>query len=198
MISSTYFFQNTEDDNELPEETEPTDNVQEGNNEDTFRPPNIAIRPKKKSKNDDTVVREAVECMRTLTNTVGKRDSFTVYGEHVANKLRECGSKYAVTIAQHHIDNILFNLGIGNYTPGNSPGFPSHPSSSHSSVDGQFNSTDCPGSGPTLNFPDRPQSANSCSTEHSPYQRSSTPRLSHPNNENDFTIHDYLFMKTKM
>lgn len=48
MISSTYFFQNTEDDNELPEETEPTDNVQEGNNEDTFRPPNIAIRPNKK------------------------------------------------------------------------------------------------------------------------------------------------------
>lgn len=54
MISSTYFCQNTEDDNELPEETKPTDNVQEGNNEDTFRPPNIAIRPKKKSKNDGT------------------------------------------------------------------------------------------------------------------------------------------------
>lgn len=93
----------------------------------------------------------------------------------------------------------MFNLGIGNYTPGNSPGFPSRPSSSHSSVDElyskQFNSTDCPGSGPTLNFPDRPQSASSCSTEHSPYQRSSTPRLLHPNNENDFTIHDYLLTK---
>ena len=83
-------------------------------NNDIFQTRTMTRRPRKTLK-DDNVVNDALQCMKRLTDTVAQQDSFSVYGEHVANKLWACNSEYAVTVAQHHIDNILFNLAIGTY-----------------------------------------------------------------------------------
>ena len=77
-------------------------------------PPTISKRPKTKA--EDTNMREAFHFMKTLTEMVSNRDEYTVYGEHVANKLRSCGrSKLEVAIAQHHVDDICFKLTMGEY-----------------------------------------------------------------------------------
>lgn len=46
----------------------------------------------------------------------GNRDEFSVYGEHIANKLRNCGrNRFEVAVAQHEIDNVCFKLTMGAY-----------------------------------------------------------------------------------
>jgi len=37
--------------------------------------------------NDDSDAREDLKCMKMLTDVVPKHDEFSVYGEHIANKL---------------------------------------------------------------------------------------------------------------
>lgn len=47
-----------------------------------------------------------------------KQDEFSVYGEHVGNKLRNCGkSLLEIATAQYNIDKILFNLTLGRFAP---------------------------------------------------------------------------------
>jgi hypothetical protein len=54
--------------------------------------------------------------MKTLSERVSKRDDYSVYGEHVGNRLRSCGrNNFEISIAQHHIDGILFDLTMGVY-----------------------------------------------------------------------------------
>lgn len=57
---------------------------------------------------------EAVKYMKTLAVSVAKRDEFTVYREHIENKLRNCGrSRYEIAKALHLIDNICYKLAVG-------------------------------------------------------------------------------------
>lgn len=59
---------------------------------------------------------EAVKCMKSLSEVVSARDEHTVFGEHVAHKMRSSKrSHLEITIAQHHIHEILLNLEMGMY-----------------------------------------------------------------------------------
>jgi len=42
---------------------------------------------KKIGSNDDSDAKEDLNCVKTLTDIVPKHDGFSVYGEHIANKL---------------------------------------------------------------------------------------------------------------
>lgn len=53
--------------------------------------------------------RETIKCIKTETST--ERDEFLVYGEHIANKLRNSGrSRKEIAVAQNIIDRVCFNL----------------------------------------------------------------------------------------
>lgn len=81
---------------------------------ETFKPP-PAKRIVRKAK-EDPRADEAYQCMKTLTEVVSARDQFHVYGEHVGNKLRNCGrNMLEIATAQHNIDNILFDLAMGRF-----------------------------------------------------------------------------------
>lgn len=55
--------------------------------------------------------------MKDLRENSSKRDEFRVFGELVANKLRTfSGSPRSVPVAQHRINDILFNLEMEQYT----------------------------------------------------------------------------------
>ncbi|XP_042885296.1 uncharacterized protein LOC122261623 [Penaeus japonicus] len=57
---------------------------------------------------------EAFHSMKSLTESVTARDVYHVFGENVAHKLRGCGrSKREVSMAQHKINEVIFNLEIG-------------------------------------------------------------------------------------
>jgi hypothetical protein len=89
---------------------------QEENTDKTSKYRIPAPKRSKKITNEDGNVQEALQCMKTLTERVSKCDDYSVYGEHVGNKLRSCGrSNFEISIAQHHIDEILFNLTMGAY-----------------------------------------------------------------------------------
>ncbi|XP_055851253.1 uncharacterized protein LOC129915640 isoform X1 [Episyrphus balteatus] len=72
---------------------------------------------KKRRLNDShTPLEDALKCIKTLLDENDKRDEHSVYGEHIANKLRNCNrSNSDIAIAQHHIENIVFNLSMGVY-----------------------------------------------------------------------------------
>lgn len=58
--------------------------------------------------------RETIKCIKTETST--ERDEFSVYGEHIANKLRNSGrSRKEIAVAQNLIDRVCFNLTMGAY-----------------------------------------------------------------------------------
>ena len=64
--------------------------------------------------NDDSDAREDLKCMKMLTDVVPKHDEFSVYGEHIANKLWNRGrSHQTIFITDHHVDQICFNLIMG-------------------------------------------------------------------------------------
>ncbi|CAL7941797.1 unnamed protein product [Xylocopa violacea] len=66
--------------------------------------------------NDVTNETEALRCMKALIEAISKRDEFSVYGEHIANKLRNSRKSHReIAIAQNHIDRICFNLIMGTY-----------------------------------------------------------------------------------
>ncbi|XP_069672814.1 uncharacterized protein [Periplaneta americana] len=104
--------QNTED--------EPTSNDASTIDKETFR-----SQPRKKTKlTDESCTKEAFSCMKTLTEIVSKRDDYSVYGEHIANRLRNSGrSKFEIAIAQHEIDNICFKLTVGGFSQQNAINF---------------------------------------------------------------------------
>lgn len=54
--------------------------------------------------------------MKTFAAQAARRDEYSVFGEHIANRLRKCGrSHYEMVIAQHKIENIVFDLEMGAY-----------------------------------------------------------------------------------
>lgn len=76
----------------------------------------VSPLPRKIRKFDDSNAGEALKCTKTLADTVSKRDEYTIYGEHIANKLRNSGrSKLEVASAQNAIDNICFKLLMGEF-----------------------------------------------------------------------------------
>jgi hypothetical protein len=49
-----------------------------------------------------------------LTDIVPKCDEFSVYGEHIANKLQNSGRPHQeISITDHHVEQICFNLIMG-------------------------------------------------------------------------------------
>ncbi|XP_076050871.1 uncharacterized protein LOC143031204 isoform X2 [Oratosquilla oratoria] len=65
---------------------------------------------------DDKKLDEAYSFLTNFSAQVAKRDEHSVFGEHVANKLRNCGrSRRDIAIAQHRIEGILFDLEMGIY-----------------------------------------------------------------------------------
>lgn len=70
-------------------------------------------KPKKK-RTDDANATETFRCAKSSAEIVTERDEYTVYGEHIANKLRNSGrSRFEIAIAQHEIDDICFKLNMG-------------------------------------------------------------------------------------
>ncbi|XP_055910291.1 uncharacterized protein LOC129944692 [Eupeodes corollae] len=62
---------------------------------------------------------DTLKCMKSLIDVVNKHDEFSVYGDYIADKMRNCGrSQKEIHIAQHHIDNVTFNLIMGVYGRG--------------------------------------------------------------------------------
>lgn len=54
--------------------------------------------------------------MRSLSEAVTKRDAFSIFGEHVAASLRSSNRpQLEISVAQHHISEILFRLQIGSF-----------------------------------------------------------------------------------
>lgn len=65
---------------------------------------------------NEELLQNALHCMKTLLDTSAKRDEHSIFGEHVANKIRTCSRDNSeINIAQHHIENIVFNLCTGVY-----------------------------------------------------------------------------------
>lgn len=58
--------------------------------------------------------------MQSLSGVITARDEHTVFGEHIANKMRNCKrSHMEISIAQHYIHDILLRLEMGIYDNGN-------------------------------------------------------------------------------
>lgn len=70
-------------------------------------------RDKRKKKNCSFSERRMVESNKTSDSLI-KRDECSVYGEYVANELRNLSTQ-AQTLAKHNINNILFEANMGNY-----------------------------------------------------------------------------------
>lgn len=83
--------------------------------------------------------------MKTLTEAVTQRDEFSVYGEHIAYKLRNCGKNpVEISLAQREIDDIIIKLQMGKYGTDQSTWIPlqllTHPINSSSSTSRSINS----------------------------------------------------------
>jgi hypothetical protein len=64
--------------------------------------------------NDDSNAKEDLNCVKMQTEVVPKPDEFSVYGEQIANKLRNNGrSHQEISITEHHVEQICFNLTMG-------------------------------------------------------------------------------------
>jgi len=73
-----------------------------------------------------------VKCMQSLSEVVSARDEHTVFGEHVAHKMRSSKrSHLEISIAQHHIHEILLKLEMGMYQGNQRPTSVRLPSSHH-------------------------------------------------------------------
>jgi len=72
--------------------------------------------PKRRKKNDETLMQEAVDCMKSPSEVVTKRNEYAVYGEHVAHKMRNCRrNRIEILLAQYYINEIILNLDMGIY-----------------------------------------------------------------------------------
>ncbi|KAL0821400.1 hypothetical protein ABMA28_004883 [Loxostege sticticalis] len=82
-----------------------------------------ATRKRLRSPESDVVSRKKPRCSAYATNKMIKmlckdrksRDEFTVFGEYIANKLRNINNHGARNTVQHHISNILYNAEMGKY-----------------------------------------------------------------------------------
>ncbi|XP_075055979.1 RNA-binding protein 26 isoform X3 [Mixophyes fleayi] len=56
---------------------------------------------------------ETFSVVKDVPDISEKRDEYTIFGEHVANRLRKGRSSQEVLVAQHHINMVLFNFEVG-------------------------------------------------------------------------------------
>lgn len=57
---------------------------------------------------------EAYKFMQSIQENVKSKDDFDVYGKNIANRILGANQNdRAISIAKHHIDNILFQLEMG-------------------------------------------------------------------------------------
>lgn len=71
---------------------------------------------RKRKSNNDTRVEEAYKFMQSIQENVKSKDDFAVYGENVASRMRGANqSSQAISIAKNRIDNILFQLEMGEF-----------------------------------------------------------------------------------
>lgn len=76
-----------------------------------FKTPNLSN--KRFKKNDVSPIQEAVSCMKSLASS---RDEYTLFGELIANKLRNCNRpKLEISLAQHNIHSVILRLEMGMY-----------------------------------------------------------------------------------
>ena len=69
----------------------------------------IETAPAKKKKKCDSAVDEACDLLRAVKkNLEKKKDVFSIFGEFVANKVRDMNSSRLQSIVQHKIHTILF------------------------------------------------------------------------------------------
>jgi hypothetical protein len=96
------FFRSTEEDN---------DSVSSGSSSQLDQESGcgfIETAPAKKKKKCDSAVDEACGLLRAVKNNLEKNDVFTIFGEFVANKVRDLNSSRLQSIVQHKIHTILF------------------------------------------------------------------------------------------
>lgn len=78
---------------------------------------NKIISNKKRKTNNDERVEEAYKFMCSVQDKMKQKDDFTVYGENVASRMRVANqSGRAISIAKNRIDNILFQLEMGEFS----------------------------------------------------------------------------------
>ena len=121
-------------------EIETTDNLPESL---TFLPP----KRKKISNTSDNISVEALQCMKSLTEAVVKRDSYSIFADFISDSLRTANRpQHEVNRAKQSITQIIFDLQNGLYsrTPHSDPTTPSHHSSSLHQVGVSKQKTPCP------------------------------------------------------
>ncbi|XP_073997572.1 uncharacterized protein isoform X2 [Rhodnius prolixus] len=74
--------------------------------------PALKRKPFIEHQNKDDITTDS---LKSLSEVLIQRDEYSIYGEHIAAKLRAQKSRKEVSIAQYQIDNILFNLEMGRY-----------------------------------------------------------------------------------
>lgn len=78
----------------------------------TLQPP----KRKKVCNAPDDLSVEALECMKSLTAVVAKRDSHTIFADFICDSFRTANRpQYEVNLAKQHITQIIFNLQNGLY-----------------------------------------------------------------------------------
>lgn len=105
----------------MKEEFAMTDNI-EPTNTDSFKRSlediehnNMAKKKRKKLFDVETNLENALQCIQSMRYNIEKRDEYSVFGEYIAQQIRTCNkSKKEIAIAQHQIENVIFNLIMGN------------------------------------------------------------------------------------
>lgn len=72
-------------------------------------------KPLKRKNEERTRVDEAYSIMKNLQNNCQQRDRFTVFGEHVGNKMRLLQTETARNTVEHIISNTLWEASLGKY-----------------------------------------------------------------------------------
>ena len=111
--SLSLFFQVAEVDSE-----QETDAVIESPHQDETS--QSASQPHRSSaKRPADEMKEAFHLMKSLAEHVTTRDEYHAFGENVAHKLKNCRrSKREVSVAQHKINEMIFNLEMGYFGEG--------------------------------------------------------------------------------
>lgn len=70
------------------------------------------VNKKRKLEEDEIRADEAYSYLKRSAKYIENRDEFSTFGEHVANQVRNLQDRQLQIIAQHKINNILFELAI--------------------------------------------------------------------------------------
>ena len=105
---------------------ESTDSLQES-------PPFLQPKRTKGRNTPDDISVEALQCMKSLTDAVAKRDSHSIFADFVSDTLRTSNRpQKEINLAKQKITEIIFNLQNGVYAD-NSHSLPTTPSPSTAS-----------------------------------------------------------------